>query len=121
VGLPGYDALVSFRFPNGFGIGVGSLVLVVNVVLLGGLCLRLSRLPSLSWGHVRSNLGAPGTAQALRLRELSERKTPEMGLGKPVLGRVLGYLRPPLLDGDLARLENHVDAGVPTVSPMTFW
>src|SRR5271169_5603369 len=31
-----YDAVVSFRFPNGFGIGVGSLVLVVNVVLLGG-------------------------------------------------------------------------------------
>ena len=31
-----YDAIMSFRFPNGFGIGVGSLVLVVNVVLLGG-------------------------------------------------------------------------------------
>src|SRR6202789_4220031 len=31
-----YDAIVSFRFPNGFGIGVGSLVLVVNVILLGG-------------------------------------------------------------------------------------
>ena len=31
-----YDAIVSFRFPDGFGIGVGSLVLVMNVVLLGG-------------------------------------------------------------------------------------
>jgi hypothetical protein len=31
-----WDAIVSFRFPNGFGIGVGSLVLVVNVVLLAG-------------------------------------------------------------------------------------
>jgi hypothetical protein len=106
-----YDALVSFRFPNGFGIGVGSLVLVVNVVLLA----RLSRLPPFSWGHIRSDFGASGTAQALRLRELSKRKTPKVGLGKPVLGRVLGYLRPPLLDGDLARLENPVDAGVPTV------
>jgi hypothetical protein len=27
---------MSFRFPDGFGIGIGSLVLVVNVVLLGG-------------------------------------------------------------------------------------
>src|SRR5258708_5010003 len=31
-----YDALRSFFFPEGFGIGIGSLVLVVNVVLLGG-------------------------------------------------------------------------------------
>jgi hypothetical protein len=31
-----YDAIVSFRFPDGFGIGIGSLVLVLNVVLLGG-------------------------------------------------------------------------------------
>jgi len=35
-GLSGYDAVMSFHFPNGFGIGVGSIVLVVNVVLLGG-------------------------------------------------------------------------------------
>jgi hypothetical protein len=35
-GFLAYDAVVSFRFPDGFGIGVGSLVLVVNVVLLGG-------------------------------------------------------------------------------------
>jgi hypothetical protein len=31
-----YDAIRSFFFPEGFGIGIGSLVLVVNVVLLGG-------------------------------------------------------------------------------------
>src|SRR6266550_5594589 len=31
-----YDALRSFFFPNGFGIGIGSLVLVVNVLLLAG-------------------------------------------------------------------------------------
>lgn len=31
-----YDAVISFDFPSGFGIGVGSLILVVNVVLLGG-------------------------------------------------------------------------------------
>jgi hypothetical protein len=31
-----YDALRSFFFPEGFGIGIGSLVLVVNVVLLAG-------------------------------------------------------------------------------------
>ena len=31
-----YDAFKAFWFPDGFGIGVGTLVLTVNVVLLGG-------------------------------------------------------------------------------------
>jgi len=35
-GFLAYDAIISFRFPNGFGIGVGSLVLTINVILLGG-------------------------------------------------------------------------------------
>src|SRR5277367_3780414 len=29
-----YDAVVAFRFPEGFGIGVGSLVMLANVILL---------------------------------------------------------------------------------------
>ena len=29
-----YDAIMSFRFADGFGIGVGSLVLTVNTILL---------------------------------------------------------------------------------------
>jgi hypothetical protein len=32
----GWDALKSYKFENGFGIGVGSLVLTLNVILLGG-------------------------------------------------------------------------------------
>jgi hypothetical protein len=31
-----YDAIMSFRFPDGFGVGVGSLVLTVNTILLAG-------------------------------------------------------------------------------------
>ena len=31
-----YDAIMSFRFPNGLGIGVGSLILTVNTILLAG-------------------------------------------------------------------------------------
>jgi hypothetical protein len=31
-----YDAIMAFRFPGGFGIGVGSIVLTVNVILLAG-------------------------------------------------------------------------------------
>lgn len=29
-----YDAIVAFRWPNGFGIGVGSVIMLVNVILL---------------------------------------------------------------------------------------
>jgi hypothetical protein len=29
-----WDAFLAFRFPSGFGIGLGSLVLLVNVILL---------------------------------------------------------------------------------------
>jgi hypothetical protein len=36
IGLLSWDALVSYRFPDGFGIGVGSLVLTANVFLLAG-------------------------------------------------------------------------------------
>jgi hypothetical protein len=35
-GFLAYDAVRAFFFANGFGIGVGTLVLVMNVVLLGG-------------------------------------------------------------------------------------
>src|SRR5215831_10889542 len=31
-----YDAFKSYWFPNGFGIGLGSVILTINVVLLGG-------------------------------------------------------------------------------------
>ncbi len=93
---------MSFRFPNGFGIGVGSLVLVVNVVLLGGYVFGCHAFRHLVGGTFDQHLGTPCAAQALRLRELPERKTQEVGMGKPVLGGVFRYLRPPLLDGDLA-------------------
>ena len=31
-----YDAVKSFQFPEGIGIGVGSVLLTINVLLLGG-------------------------------------------------------------------------------------
>ena len=65
-------------------------------------CIWLPRVPPPGRRHLRSNLGVPGTAQALRLRELSQRKTPEVGMGQSVLGGIFRHLCSPLLDGDLA-------------------
>lgn len=36
IGFLTYDALIAFKFPDGFGIGVGTLVLCLNVLLLAG-------------------------------------------------------------------------------------
>jgi hypothetical protein len=33
-GILTYDAILAFRFPDGFGIGVGTIILVLNVVLI---------------------------------------------------------------------------------------
>ena len=93
---------MSFRFPNGFGIGVGSLVLVVNVVLLGGYVFGCHAFRHLIGGTFDQISDHPVRHKTLRLRELPERGTQEVGVGEPLLGGVFRYLRPPLLDGDLA-------------------
>ena len=97
-----YDAVRSFFFPDGFGIGIGSLVLVVNVVLLGGYVFGCHAFRHLIGGDIRPHLGSPCAAQTLRLRELPERGAQEVGLGEPALGGVFRYLCPPLFDGHLA-------------------
>jgi hypothetical protein len=34
LGFLWYDTIVAFRFPNGFGIGVGTVIMLINVILL---------------------------------------------------------------------------------------
>lgn len=48
-----YDTAKAFVFPDGFGVGVGSLVLLVNVVLLSGYLLGCHSLRHLIGGGVR--------------------------------------------------------------------
>ena len=47
-----YDSLHGFLFPDGFGVGVGSLMLLVNVVLLSGYLLGCHSLRHLVGGRV---------------------------------------------------------------------
>lgn len=47
-----YDTLLAFRFPDGFGIGVGTIVLLVNVVLLTGYLFGCHSLRHLIGGRI---------------------------------------------------------------------
>jgi hypothetical protein len=52
IGLLAYDAAMAYRWPDGFGIGVGSLVLTANVVLLAGFTFGCNSLRHLVGGGV---------------------------------------------------------------------
>jgi hypothetical protein len=47
-----YDAIVAFRFDGGFGIGVGSLILLGNIILLTGYSLGCHSLRHLAGGKL---------------------------------------------------------------------
>jgi hypothetical protein len=47
-----WDAILAFRFPDGFGIGVGTLVMWVNVVFLAGYTFSCHSCRHLCGGHV---------------------------------------------------------------------
>lgn len=47
-----WDALLAFRFPDGFGVGVGTLVMAVNVVLLAAYTFSCHSCRHLCGGHV---------------------------------------------------------------------
>jgi hypothetical protein len=55
-----WDALLAFRFPNGFGIGVGTLVMCANVVLLAGYTFSCHSCRHVCGGHVNVFSKAPG-------------------------------------------------------------
>jgi hypothetical protein len=54
-----WDALLAFRFPSGFGIGLGTLVLLANVVLLSLYTLSCHSCRYLVGGHLDVFHGAP--------------------------------------------------------------
>ena len=55
-----YDALLAFRFPNGFGFGVGTLVMWINVAFLACYTFSCHSCRHLCGGHVNSFSKAPG-------------------------------------------------------------
>jgi hypothetical protein len=55
-----WDALLAFRFPDGFGVGVGTLVMWINVILLAGYTFSCHSCRHLCGGHVDVFSKAPG-------------------------------------------------------------
>ncbi len=69
-----WDALLAFRFPDGFGIGVGTLVMWANVVLLAAYTFSCHSCRHVCGGHVDVFSGAPGRYRLWRLlTRLNER------------------------------------------------
>jgi hypothetical protein len=55
----GYDAVLAFNFPDGFGMGVGTLVLTINAILLGIYTVSCHSCRHLCGGHVNTFSKAP--------------------------------------------------------------
>ena len=55
-----WDAILAFRFPNGFGIGVGTLVMWINVIFLAGYTFSCHSCRHVCGGHVNVFSKAPG-------------------------------------------------------------
>src|SRR5712691_9350368 len=92
-----------FPAPTGgttLGIGVGTLVLATNVVLLGGYTLGCHSLRHLPAGALR----------LLHVRQLPQPSSHDVGMDEPVLGRVLRPVRAAVRDRRVDRLEDPVVA-----------
>src|SRR6478672_1424984 len=63
----------------------------------------------------RSSGRTPRAAHGVRVRQLPQSRPHELGVGQPVLGRLHRHLRPPVRDGDLARLADPLMADYQTV------
>lgn len=69
-----WDALLAFRFPNGFGIGVGTLVMWANVILLAGYTFSCHSCRHVCGGYVDVFSKAPTRYRVWRfLTRLNER------------------------------------------------
>ena len=84
-----------------FGLGVGTLVLAINVVLLSGYALGVPFHAPFGGRHPGPAVGVPGAAEGLQLRQLPESQAHAVGLDELGVGRIFGPLRAPVRHGDM--------------------
>ena len=89
-----YDAWKALWFidpatgKNSFGIGVGTIVLAINVVLAQRLYIWMPFLAASDRRISRSNFQIASLLSRIRLRELSESQAHALGVAESVLGRL---------------------------------
>ena len=89
-----------------FGIGVGSLVMIVNPILLGCYTFGCHSFRHLVGGRKDVLSKQPDAQILLRLRVLPEPQPHDVGLDQHVLCGLRGSVHPPVRDGRLDGLEN---------------
>ena len=102
-GLPLPDARRNPRF----GIGVGTLVMWVNVILLAGYTFSCHSCRHVCGGHVDVFSRAPDALPGLALPHPAEREAPDLRLALAVQRGTHGSLHPAGRDGDDPRPEDH--------------
>ena len=98
VGFLWFDAILAFDFHGRFGIGLGSVIMLANVLLLSGYTFGCHAFRHLAGGEPRLLLlldrGA-GALPAVEGRQRAQRQARPLGVGEPVLGRGDRHLHPP--------------------------
>jgi len=69
-----WDAILAFKFPDGFGMGVGTIVLCINAALLSLFSFSCNSCRHVCGGHLNSFHGSPGKYKIWRrVTQLNER------------------------------------------------
>ena len=105
-----WDALLAFRFPTGFGIGVGTLVMWINVVLLAAYTFSCHSCRHVCGGHVNVFSKAPGALSRLAPRHAAERAASRVRVALALQRGPDRSLHSPRLDGRHPRPEDHLMA-----------
>ena len=103
-----WDALLAFRFPTGFGIGLGTLILVANAALLSLYTLSCHSCRHLCGGYLDSFKKAPIRYRLWRVDQPAERAPRAVRLDQPVRRRADRPVRAPAGDGRDHRPEDRV-------------
>ena len=89
-----YNAVLAFDFGGHAGMGAGTLVLVVNAILIWGYTLGCHSCRHIIGGRLRGILPASGPLPLLDLGVGAQRQAHAMGVGQPDLGGPHRRLRP---------------------------
>src|SRR6202171_5909161 len=98
VGFLWFDAILAFNFGGRFGVGLGSVLLLANVVLLSGYTFGCHAFRHLAGGELdcfSCSLAARAPPPAVEGRDHPQHQARPLGLGQPRVGGRDRHLHPP--------------------------